>query len=105
MITYRTWQDNPTYIPVTAGPGLYVPARARTAGRLCTTLDVGGTSEQSPTDAYFCSPGDGKSTACSTPNKIVAGGTGTVTFTITTPGTYHFRCDFHPTQMFGTFVS
>ena len=61
-------------------------------------------SEQSPTDSYYCSPGDGKSTACSTPNKLAAGGTGTLTFTITTPGTYHFRCDFHPTQMFGTFV-
>jgi plastocyanin len=94
-------QDNPT-IPVTAGQP--VTFQLKNTGAAVHNIDVGGTSAQSPTDAYFCSPGDGKSTACSTPNRLVAGGTGTLTFTITTPGTYHFRCDFHPTQMFGTFV-
>jgi plastocyanin/mono/diheme cytochrome c family protein len=41
--------------------------------------------------------------------EVTTGATGTnggqsttVTFTITTPGTYHFQCDFHPTQMLGT---
>jgi plastocyanin/heme-degrading monooxygenase HmoA len=94
-------QDNPA-IPVKAGQA--VTFQLKNSGAAIHNIDVGGTSDQSPTDAYFCSPGDGKSTACSTPNKIVAGGTGTLTFTITTPGTYHFRCDFHPAQMFGTFV-
>jgi len=30
------------------------------------------------------------------------GQTNTVTFTISTPGTYKFQCDVHPTEMFGT---
>jgi plastocyanin/mono/diheme cytochrome c family protein len=40
---------------------------------------------------------------------IVTSATGTLggqstnlTFTIATPGTYHFQCDFHPTEMLGT---
>ena len=94
-------QENPA-IPVTAGQA--VTFQLKNAGPAVHNIDVGGTTDQSPTDAYFCSPGDGKSTACSTPNRLAASGTGTLTFTITTPGTYHFRCDFHPTQMFGTFV-
>ncbi len=31
-----------------------------------------------------------------------AGQTTSVTFTISTPGTYHFQCDVHPTEMTGT---
>ena len=95
-------QDNPTNIPVKAGQA--VTFQLKNIGAAVHNIDVGGTSEQSPTDSYFCSPGDGKSTACSTPNRLAAGGTGTLTFTISTPGTYHFRCDYHTTQMFGTFV-
>jgi plastocyanin len=95
-------QDNPTNIPVKAGQA--VTFQLKNTGAAVHNIDVGGTSEQSPTDGYFCSPGDGNSTACSTPNRLAAGGTGTLTFTITTPGTYHFRCDYHPTQMVGTFV-
>jgi plastocyanin len=32
------------------------------------------------------------------------GSTSTDSFTISTPGTYKFQCDVHPTQMFGTLV-
>jgi plastocyanin/mono/diheme cytochrome c family protein len=42
-------------------------------------------------------------------NEITTGDTGilsgqsvNLTFNITTPGTYHFQCDFHPTEMLGT---
>lgn len=52
----------------------------------------------------FCSPGDGQSTGCTDPNRVAPGKTATLTFTIDAPGTYHFRCDFHTTEMKGTFV-
>ena len=32
----------------------------------------------------------------------LAGQSVSVTFSVTTPGTYHFQCDFHPTEMLGT---
>jgi plastocyanin len=35
---------------------------------------------------------------------IEGGKSASVTFTIATPGTYHFQCDVHPTQMAGTVV-
>ena len=36
------------------------------------------------------------------PQAILAGDTGTVAVKIDTPGTYQFRCSFHPTQQVGT---
>jgi plastocyanin/mono/diheme cytochrome c family protein len=36
------------------------------------------------------------------PNGVLGGQSANVTFTITTAGTYHFQCDFHPTEMLGT---
>ncbi|HEX9311359.1 MAG TPA: cupredoxin domain-containing protein [Actinomycetota bacterium] len=38
--------------------------------------------------------------------KLVSG-QATVTYHVTAlePGTYYFRCDVHPTQMYGTFVA
>jgi plastocyanin len=45
---------------------------------------------------------DGKEIA--TP--LTAGGKSTsVTFVITRPGTYHFQCDVHPTDMTGTIIA
>ena len=39
------------------------------------------------------------------PDTAVNGGaSGTITFTTPGPGTYYFECEFHPTQMFGTFT-
>lgn len=35
------------------------------------------------------------------PQLLPPGGTSAVTFTISTPGTYNFRCDVHPTEMVG----
>lgn len=33
-----------------------------------------------------------------------AGKSSTITFTIAKPGTYHFHCDVHPTEMTGTLI-
>ncbi len=54
--------------------------------------------------ALFCKPGDGLAFACSNPGKILAGTTATLTVSFPGPGTYQFRCDFHVSQMSGTFV-
>src|SRR6266567_4036735 len=35
-------------------------------------------------------------------NGTIGGQNANVTFTITQAGTYHFQCDFHPTEMLGT---
>ncbi len=93
--------ENPA-IPVKAGES--VTFQLKNSGIGTHNIDVGGTAEQNPTDSHYCSATDTTVTACSDPARISGGGTGTLTFTIDTPGTYHFRCDFHPTQMFGTFV-
>ncbi|MEX2246081.1 MAG: hypothetical protein WEC75_05295 [Dehalococcoidia bacterium] len=39
---------------------------------------------------------------CSDPARIAGGAEGTITFTLAA-GSYEFRCDFHPTEMTGTF--
>ena len=50
-------------------------------------------------DTDICGPGDNN--PCSDPNQIRAGQSATITINIAQPGTYDFRCDFHPTQMTG----
>ncbi len=94
-------QANPA-IPVAAGQP--VTFQLKNSGAAIHNIDVGGTSVQDPAYSHFCTASDATVTACSTPIRIAGGGTGTLTFTITKPGTYHFRCDYHPTQMLGTFV-
>ena len=44
----------------------------------------------------------GTSIAVTDPQAVPAGSTGTLTTTITQPGTYYFQCDFHPETMNGT---
>jgi plastocyanin/heme-degrading monooxygenase HmoA len=39
---------------------------------------------------------------CSDPSEIQGGEDGTITFNLP-PGSYEFRCDFHPSEMIGTF--
>jgi plastocyanin/heme-degrading monooxygenase HmoA len=51
----------------------------------------------------ICETG-GDATACSDPAQIRGGEAGEITVLIEEPGTYNFRCDFHPDQMTGTFV-
>ncbi|MGH2634511.1 MAG: cupredoxin domain-containing protein [Tepidiformaceae bacterium] len=49
--------------------------------------------------------GDPLSADSGSPDTAVNGGSsGTITFTTPGPGTYYFECEFHPTQMFGTFT-
>ncbi|MGD9891262.1 MAG: cupredoxin domain-containing protein, partial [Dehalococcoidia bacterium] len=38
------------------------------------------------------------------PTFLAAGQSGSVTFTITTPGSYPFICDVHPVDMKGTLI-
>jgi plastocyanin/heme-degrading monooxygenase HmoA len=51
-------------------------------------------------DAAFCTTGG--PAPCSDPARISGGADGTLTFNLA-PGTYDFRCDFHPAEMTGTF--
>ena len=39
---------------------------------------------------------------CSDPDLFQAGDTGSITFSFDEPGTFIFRCDFHPAEMIGT---
>lgn len=91
-------QDNPA-VPAIVGENTFT---VKNTGLAIHNIHVDGTDNTYP--VQFCSPTDGVSTGCTTPNRIPGGGTGTLTFTITAPGTYNFRCDFHATVMMGTFV-
>ena len=91
-------QESPA-IPAKLGENTFT---VKNTGIAIHNIHVDGTD-----DTYavaFCSPGDGQSTGCTDPNRVAAGKTATLTFTIATAGTYHFRCDFHSTEMKGTFV-
>ena len=50
-----------------------------------------------------CEP-DNASRFCSDPGLLRGSDKGTLTVQFDEPGTYNFRCDFHPTEMFGTLV-
>ncbi len=53
-------------------------------------------------DVDFCEVGGDES--CSDPALMMAGDEGTITFTFDEPGTWNFRCDFHPVLMTGQIV-
>ncbi len=70
-------------------------------GAAIHNLQVNGTD-----DTYTvvtCEP-DNASRFCSDPGVIRGSGTATLTVQFDEPGTYNFRCDFHPTEMTGTLV-
>ncbi len=48
----------------------------------------------------FCETGGDE--PCSDPNLFAGGDTGDITFSFDEPGTFVFRCDFHPILMVGT---
>lgn len=54
-------------------------------------------------DTYGESPCEigGDNNGCSDPNTITGGQEGTITIQIDEPGSYNFRCDFHPVEMTG----
>ncbi len=60
-------------------------------------MHIDGTDDQY--DLPICDVGGEQ--PCSDPNTMVAGATGTITFQFDEPGTYFFRCDFHPIEMTG----
>ncbi len=53
-------------------------------------------------DAVFCEVGGDE--ACSDPDRMAGGDSGTIAFRFDQPGTFNFRCDFHPVLMTGQIV-
>lgn len=70
-------------------------------GAAIHNMHVDGTNDTY--EESVCTVG-GPATACSDPNTVPGGTQATITINISEPGTYNFRCDFHPTEMFGTIV-
>ena len=70
-------------------------------GAAIHNVQVNGTDDTY--DIEFCKT-DGDSTACSDPEVIRGSESATITIRIAEPGTYNFRCDFHPDEMVGTLV-
>jgi plastocyanin/heme-degrading monooxygenase HmoA len=91
-------QENPA-IPAIVGENTFT---VKNTGIAIHNIHVDGTDDTYP--VAFCSPTDGQSTACTDPARVPGGGEGTLVFTPTAPGTYNFRCDYHTTEMVGTFV-
>ncbi|MGB2694030.1 MAG: plastocyanin/azurin family copper-binding protein [Dehalococcoidia bacterium] len=63
-------------------------------------MHIAGPSNEFGAD--FCEAGGDE--PCSDPPQLLAGESASITFQFDQPGTYDFRCDFHPTEMFGTIV-
>ncbi len=61
-------------------------------------LHIAGTDNEYGDD--FCETGGDE--PCSDPALFAGGDTGSITFSFDEPGTFVFRCDFHPIQMVGT---
>ena len=68
-------------------------------GAAIHNVQVNGTDNTYPVDV--CEPDDA-SRFCSDPGILRGSDTGTLTVQFDEPGTYNFRCDFHPTEMTGT---
>jgi plastocyanin len=86
-------QRNPN-IPVEVG-GTGVLADLPNEGRSIHNMRIAGLDNR-----Y-----DNQDDIVSSPESIRGGQSGTVAFAFTTPGTYNFRCDFHPVDMAGTFTA
>ncbi len=61
-------------------------------------LHIAGTDNEY--GIVFCETGGDE--PCSDPNLIAGGDTGSIAFQFDEPGTFIFRCDFHPILMVGT---
>ncbi len=61
-------------------------------------LHIAGTDNEY--GIVFCETGGDE--PCSDPNLFAGGDTGDITFQFDEPGTFIFRCDFHPILMVGT---
>ena len=91
-------QDNPT---INVAANTDVSFDVTNTGTAIHNIHVDGPDGNY--DENFCKPNDGVATACTDPDKLPGGTNGTLTFNLA-PGTYKFRCDYHPTQMTGEFV-
>ena len=91
-------EENPD-IPLPAGQEMTFTLD--NLGATVHNVHVNGTDDTY--DEQVCVTG-GDATACSDPSQIRGGEMGELVVQIDEPGTYNFRCDFHPTQMTGTFV-
>ena len=92
---------NPRFVPnaITAQAGEVFQINVKNDGHSAHNLVVAGLS------GSFDPPGSWTTTDPSNsnnPQAILAGDTGTVAVKIDTPGTYQFRCSFHPAQQVGT---
>lgn len=83
---------------ITIPAGQEVTFTLTNEGAAIHNMHVNGTDNTYEED--ICTVG-GPSTACSDPNTVRAGATATITINISEPGTYNFRCDFHPIEMVG----
>ncbi len=69
-------------------------------GQAIHNMHIDGTDETY--GSSFCETGGEE--PCSDPDVMPPGAEGQVTFQLDEPGTYFFRCDFHPTEMTGQIV-
>jgi plastocyanin len=85
---------------LTAAAGATVTINIKNSGTAVHNLHVAGANGQF--GAQYCTTNGAD--PCSNPNRLAAGSTATLTFTVpNTPGAkIPYRCDFHPTDMNGT---
>ncbi len=83
---------------IVVAAGQEVTFEITNGGRALHNMHIGDTSGNY--EIGVCAPGDPE--PCSDPGEIFEGDTATITFRLDEPGTYPFRCDFHPLDMFGT---
>jgi plastocyanin len=92
---------NPRFAPntITAQAGEVFQINVKNDGHSAHNLVVAGLngSFDPPSSWTTIDPNNSNN-----PQAILAGDTGTVAVKIDTPGTYQFRCSFHPTQQVGT---
>jgi plastocyanin len=82
-------ERNPA-IPVTAGEETTIDLE--NTGQAIHNMRIAGPDDEYNTDDDFVSD----------PDLFAGGDTGSITFTLDEPGTYNYRCDFHPLEMVGT---
>lgn len=82
-------EQNPT-LQVTAGETLTLTLT--NAGTAIHNMRIAGADGEYDTDDDFVSD----------PQLVMTGGEATIEFSFDSPGTFNYRCDFHPTDMLGT---
>lgn len=94
---FFVFQDT-TAPEIAVAAGQEVTFQITNGGRALHNMHIGDTSGNYEID--FCAVGDLE--PCSDPDQLFEGDTATITFRLDEPGTYSFRCDFHPLEMVGT---